>query len=223
MRQRGEVARAWASLCFMRFPPVGWTASVCHRRVLPRATRSVASPPGFGSSAGRGWAPLFRPSPPAPPPGSGLGVGVCANMFPVLARVRVHTRTGCLRRFPRISPSVCAPSALRGLLGSDPRVTGMDRAWLCDASLAARLGSNLVSKPDFEPFRAEEEVARRCPWTSSTPSPFCLPAVVCRVWLVPPCRRFAAWLSPLCVAVACRRGACGCLHVSVRCPVCRST
>ena len=129
-----------SSLCFMRFPPVGWTASVCHRRVLPRATRSVASPPGFGSSSIRGWTSLFRPVFPAPPPGSGLGVGVCANMFPVLARVRVHTRTGCLRRFPRISPSVCAPSALRGLLGADPRVTGMDRAWLCDASFPSVCG-----------------------------------------------------------------------------------
>lgn len=50
----------------------------------------------------------------------------------------------------------------------------------------------------------------------------CLPSSACVV-LVPPCRRFAAWLSPLCCAVACRRGACLCLHVSLRCPVCRST
>ena len=82
-----------SSLCFMRFPPVGWTASVCHRRVLPRATRSVASPPGFGSSAGRGWTPLFRPSPPPLPLAAGSvleSVQICSQFSREFGSIRAQ-------------------------------------------------------------------------------------------------------------------------------------
>ena len=150
-RQRSGVTVAWAIVASFRALPALVVRVGLPPARLPLGGTLCRPPPLVeGCPLLVAGPPSSAPPLPSPAPSPWLRVRVGSVSASVGLGFGPLSGTSGLHAYWPLSsasrlPSVCAPSALRGLLGADPRVTGMDRAWLCDASLAARLGLNLVS------------------------------------------------------------------------------
>ena len=210
MRQRGEVVGAWALVALLHALPACWVDRVGLPPPRPPTGDTLCRlPPWFWVVR---WSWLDSPFPSLPPRPSPWQRARCWSLCKYVPSSRASSGPYAHRLPSPIPPHI--PIRLRPVGAawvarsrSPCNGNGSGLALRCVLSFRLRSKRSRVAALGLRPRR---------------PLSACLPSSACVV-LVPPCRRFAAWLSPLCCAVACRRGACLCLHVSLRCPVCRST
>ena len=225
-RQRSGVTVAWAIVASFRALP-----ALVVRVGLPPARLplggTLCRPPPLVEGCPR-WTSFFRPPSPLPRPFSlasgsrrqcqclgGLGFRTAVwNLWSACVLALVVGIPPPIRLRP-----VGAAWVARSRSPCNGNGSGLALRCVLGCSFRFESGVHLISNPSGQKKRIRVAAPGLRP---RRPLSACLPSSACVV-LVPPCRRFAAWLSPLCCAVACRRGACLCLHVSLRCPVCRST